>query len=262
MDYNKGASTYCHQYNRRLEAEKEDFNNVFLRDKLDNTDLSLKNAVVKPIKIKEAKVVIEKYEYLGGLAAFNKFAFGLFFDNLLSGVVVFGNEYSINLPFWEEKYEMNKDNTILLNRGVCTWWCPKNANSFLVSKAIELLPDNYKVITCTVDPLAKERGIIYQACNFNYVGSMRDSNPNIKNKSSRDRTGCIIDGKLYTSRSLRNKFGTMKKDIILEIHPNAEFIKVKSKHRYFYFRGSKSDKRFFKNKIKNLIKPYPKDYIE
>lgn len=262
MNYNIGAETCCHQYTRRLEMEQEDISNPELMDKINSTDFSFSNAKVVPIDIKVAKGIIEKYEYLGGLAAVNKYAFGLYFGDFLSGVVIFGQEYSINLPFWQERYSMNKDNTLLLNRGVCTWWCPINSNSFLVSKAIGLLPEQYKVITCTVDPLAKERGIIYQACNFHYVGSMRDSNPNIRNKKgSRDRSACIINGKLYTSRSMRSKFGTMKKAVILEQYPDAQFIKVKSKHRYFYFRGTKSDKRFFKNKIKHLIKSYPKDYI-
>lgn len=28
LNYNKGAENYCHQYNRRLEAKKEDESNI------------------------------------------------------------------------------------------------------------------------------------------------------------------------------------------------------------------------------------------
>ncbi|MDC7251011.1 MAG: hypothetical protein PQJ49_13945 [Sphaerochaetaceae bacterium] len=262
MDYNKVQTEHCFQYQRRLDMALVEAHDDELLAKIDATDFSFYKAVVKPIEIKEAKAIIERYEYLGNIAAFNKFAFGLFFGDLLSGVVIFGSEYSINLPFWQEKYGMNKDNTLLLNRGVCTWWCPKNANSFLVSNAIKQLPEQYKVITCTVDPMAKEKGTIYQACNFHYLGSMRDSNPNLKTSGKRDRTACIIDGKLLSSRAMRNKFGTMKKAVILEQYPDAEFIKVRSKHRYVFFRGSHKERKTFKNNFKDLIKPYPKTYIE
>lgn len=262
MDYNTVQSEHCFQYQRRLEMETEDRGNLDFAKLIDSLDKSLKNAKVLPIEIKEAKAMIERYEYLGGIAAFNKFAFGLFLDGVLSGVVIFGSEYSINLPFWQEKYGMDKNNTLLLNRGVCTWWCPKNANSFLVANAIKQLPEQYKVITCTVDPMAKEKGTIYQACNFYYLGSMRDSNPNLKTSGKRDRTACIIDGKLYSSRAMRNKFGTMKKAVILEAHPDAEFIKVRSKHRYVFFRGTHKEKKTFKSKFASLIKPYPKTYIK
>lgn len=243
--------------------EKQDNDDQELMQKLSNVELDLKKAVVKQIPIKIAKALIQKYEYLGSIAAFNKYAFGLYFGDLLSGVVIFGNEYSINLPFWQEKYNMNKDNTLLLNRGVCTWWCPKNSNSFLITQAIKQLPEQYKVITCTVDPMAKEKGTIYQACNFYYLGSMRDSNPNLTHKKGkRDRTACIINGKIHTSRALRQRFGTMKMGVILEQFPDAKFIKVKSKHRYVFFRGSKVDKKLFKKRFDSLIKPHPKKYIE
>lgn len=262
MNYNTTTDGSCHQYQRREETEILDRSDKEFMEQLAKVNISMDNAVIKPITIKEAKPLIEKYEYLGTIAAFNKFAFGLFFDDLLSGVVIFGSEYSINLPFWQEKYSMDKDNTLLLNRGVCTWWCPKNANSFLVSGAIKMLPEQYKVITCTVDPMAKEKGTIYQACNFKYLGSMRDSNPNLKHKKGkRDRTGCIINGKLLTSRSMRQKFGTMRKALILERFPNAQFIKVRSKHRYITFRGSRKERKFFNSKFEHMYKPYPKTYI-
>lgn len=263
MDYNNIQADHCFQYQRRIETELEDQDNTELLDLIDKTDFSFYKATVRPIPIAEAKKIIERYEYLGTIAAINKYAFGLYFGELLSGVVIFGHEYSINLPFWQEKYGMDKDNTLLLSRGVCTWWCPKNANSFLVSNAIKQLSHQYKVITCTVDPMAKEKGTIYQACNFHYLGSMRDGNPNIKAKSGkRDRTACIIDGKLMSSRSMRNKFGTMKKAVILEKFPDAQFIKVRSKHRYVFFRGSHKERRTFKSKFESLIQPYPKTYIE
>jgi hypothetical protein len=146
---------------------------------------------------------------------------------------------------------------LLLSRGVCLHWTPKNTGSKLIMSSIKLLPEKYEVITCTTDHLAGEVGTIYQACNFYYVGSMRDSNPNVKSKD-KDRFGVIIDGKLYGSRGIRAKYGTQKKEVILKHHPNAKFVTQKSKHRYFYFRGSKVTKKKHFNAIKHIIKPYIK----
>ena len=43
---------------------------------------------------------------------------------------------------------------------------------------MKMLPEEYKVVTATVDEHAGEIGTIYQACNFHYIGSMRENNPN------------------------------------------------------------------------------------
>ncbi len=235
------------QYDIRVRTAKEELENPYWT----NADLTLKNAIVKPITMSLAKTIIEKYEWLGCMPAVNKYAFGIFFGELCGGVVVFGPEYSENLGVWDKYGYTGK--MLLLSRGVCLHWTPKNTNSKLIMGAIKLLPPQYEVITCTTDHLAGEVGTIYQACNFHYVGSMRDSNPKNKNK---ERFGVIIDGKLYGSRAMRSKIGSQRKDEILKRYPNAKFVKQKSKHRYFYFVGKR--KHVLYTNIKHLIKPYPK----
>ena len=180
--------------------------------------------------------------------------YGLFFPSLLAdgrellgGVTVFSQEYAENQGVWDKYGYTGK--IILLARGVNLHFCPKNANSHLIMESIKLLPEKYKVVTCTVDNLAGEVGTIYQACNFDYVGVMR---------KGKDRTGYIIDGKLYGSRAIRQKYGTQKQDVIKQLIPNVKIVKQKSKARYFYFRGDKRTKKKLKSTILNLIKPYPK----
>ena len=116
-------------------------------------------------------------------------------------------------------------------------------------EAIRQLPPQYEVVTCTVDALAGEVGTIYQSSNFLYVGVMRNH---------KERTGCIIGGKLYGTRTLRQMFGTQDKQKILALHPEAKFVKQKSKGRYFYFRGNKKTRRKHTDAIRDLLKPYPK----
>lgn len=199
--------------------------------------------------MKQAKEIIEKYEWLGCMPAVNKYAFGIFFGDLCGGVVVFGPEYSENLGVWDKYGFTGK--MLLLSRGVCLHWTPKNTNSKLIMGAIKFLSPKYEVITCTTDHLAGEVGTIYQACNFHYVGAMRENG-----KGSKERLGVIIDGKLYGSRAIRSKVGSQKKEAILKLYPTAKFIKQKSKHRYFLFVGKNKHKH--QKSIEHLIKPYPK----
>lgn len=246
----------AHQYNRRLEKQIEEKDFPYW----EGYDLDLQNAEVRPVELSLAKEIIEEYEYLGCIAAVNWYQYGVFFKHresnkdICGGVVIFGQEYAENRGVWDKFGFTGK--IILLNRGVCLHWTPKNTNSFLIMEAIKQLPQKYEVITCTIDPDAGEIGTIYQACNFHYVGAMR------KNKV---RVNVIINGKKYGSRSVRQTYGTMAKNKLeplvkakLGEDATVEFVNVHAKHRYFYFRGSKLTKRNHRNAIKDLIKPYPK----
>jgi len=218
-------------------------------------DKDLKKAIVRETDLASAKIMIEEYEWLGCMPAVNFLAYGIYFDNYCGGVVVFGQEYTENLGVWD-KYDFT-DKIILLSRGVCLHWTPKNTNSKLIMSAIKMLPEKYKIVTATTDHLAGEIGTIYQACNFHYVGSMRESNPNVKS-GKLDREGWLINGKLLGSRNIRSKIGSQKMEDILKIYPNAKKVKQNSKHRYFYFRGTKKEIKYYKSNISELIKPYPK----
>lgn len=216
-------------------------------------ELSIPKSVVREITFVEAKQIIEKYEWLGCMPVCVKHCYGLFFpskegdDWLLGGVTVFSGEYAENRGVWDKYGYTGK--IILLARGVNLHFCPKNSNSHLIMESIKLLPEKYKVITCTVDNLAGEVGTIYQACNFDYVGVMR---------KGKDRTGYIINGKLYGSRAIRQKYGTTKQNVIRQLVPDVKIIKQKSKGRYFYFRGNKREVRDLRKPIKHLIQEYPK----
>jgi len=219
-----------------------------------NTDI--KNAIVKPIERSLAKKIVEEYEWLGCMPAFSKYYFGIFYDGVCAGVTVFGKDYIENLGHWDKYHYTGR--MLLLSRGVCVHWAHPHSGSKLIMESIKQLPKEYDVVTATIDQAAGEIGTIYQACNFTYIGSMRESNPNIKNKNPRDRFGVRINGKIYGARAMRNKIGSQKKEEILKYYPDAEFVPQYNKHRYFYFLGSKKNKKFLKKQIEHLIKPYPK----
>jgi hypothetical protein len=222
----------------------------------ENINTDLKKAEVRKISLLSAKNMVEEYEWLGCMPAITWYCYGIYFEGHCGGVVVFSPEYIENLGRWDKYHYTGK--IILLSRGVCLHWTPINTNSKLIMTAIKMLPKKYKVITATTDHLAGEIGTIYQACNFYYVGSMRDANPNIPNSKNGDRDGWLIDGKLYGSRSLRMKYGDTKMETLLKHHKEVKKVKQNSKHRYFIFTGTKHEQKYYKKQIEHLIKPYPK----
>jgi hypothetical protein len=221
-----------------------------------NINRDISNAVVKPVDMQTATKMVEEYEWLGTMSPFSLFLFGIFYDGVCAGVTVFRKDYIENLGHWD-KYNYT-GRMLLLSRGVCVHWAHPHSGSKLIMESIKMLPPEYDVITCTTDQAAGEIGTIYQACNFDYVGSMRESNDNIKTRKPKDRFGVKIDGKIYGARAMRQKLGSQRKDVILLAFPDAEFVPQYNKHRYFYFRGSKSNRKFLRKSIQHIIKPYPK----
>jgi hypothetical protein len=232
----------------------------------ESIDRDIKKAIVRPVRIETARSLVEEYEWLGCMPAVVWYCFGIFFEDACGGVVCFGPEYSENLgkqareqgrkcADWSKYGYEGK--MILLSRGVCLHWAHPHSGSKLISEAIKMLPPQYKVVTATVDDLAGEIGTIYQACNFVYVGSMRDSNPSVSSRKG-DRDAWLINGKLYGTRAIRQKIGSVRQDDIKRYFPNAQRVRQNSKGRYFYFRGTKQEKAQDIDAIKHLIKPYPK----
>lgn len=251
MKYKIGMAHQKKVRDLRAESDKQ---NLF-SDYWKNLDKSLEKAVVREVDYVTARNMIEQYEWLGCMPAITLHCYGIYFDNTLGGVVAFSPEYIENLGRWD-KYDYT-GKIILLSRGVCVHWTPINTNSKLVMSAIKLLPEKYKIVTATTDHLAGEIGTIYQACNFDYVGSMRDANPNVSSRDG-DREAFLVDGKLYGTRAMRQKFGTTSMNVIQKHYPQVKKVRQNSKHRYFLFRGTKKEKNYYRDKIKHLLKPYPK----
>ena len=161
-------------------------------------------------------------------------AFGLFSDNKMIGVITFGNppcptETMLWQPYF--LYELNRLAVIDgLERGVL---------SFFVSHALEMLPKPCTVISYS-DIDYGHHGYIYQATNWIYTGI----------GSVNQKRYLMQNG---TERHSRNKN-----------HINMRRVKeVKlstGKHRYFYFLGSKKDKKIMKEMLmkRYAIKKYPK----
>ena len=235
-------------------AEQSDEDGLF-GDYWAAADLDIGRAVVRPIDARTAATVIDRYEWMGRMPAIVVACFGIYFDGLLGGATVFAPEYAENLGVWDKYGYTGK--IILLARGACVHWAHPHAASKLTALAIRQLPRKYEIVTATVDALAGEVGTIYQACNFVYAGRMRADNPS-SSGSWPTREGYMIDGVLYTGRTMRHRFGTQDFATISAAHPGSERVEQEAKGRYFTFRGPSAVRRRHLAAIQHLIQPYPK----
>jgi hypothetical protein len=238
INYPENFNTSCYQYKTRF------LNYIKERDTIDFNpeEIDLKNSIIREITKKECSEVIEKYEWLGKMSGFSKYHFGIFFKikdkEYLGGVLAFQDDYTQNTGVWD-KYEF-KGKIILLSRGVCKWWTPKNCASYFISKTYDWFNRNteYRIFTATTDSSAGEEGIIYSALNWKGIEM---------NKKNKKRMSFFINGKEYSSRYIRKKYGTMKKGVLQELFPDIKFIVNPRKKRYFYFIGKEkkyNEKKF------------------
>lgn len=210
-------------------------------------EADISKAEVRRVSYATAREVIQQYEWLGRMPAVVSFCYGVYFADQLAGVVVYGPEYGENLGVWDKYGYTGK--IILLARGACVHWAHPHTASKLIRGSMRLLPERFEVVTATVDSGAGEVGTIYQACNFDYVGPMGSGH-----------RGCVVNGKLYTSRNMKDVFDTesIKKIQARFGVDNVKVIKEPAKGRYFAFRGGKIARKHNRAAIAHIVKPYPR----
>ena len=160
-----------------------------------------------------------------------QYAFGLFVDGKLVGVVTYGQPATPSIGKGLAGIE-NKKNVLELNRLVMLpEYNGQNYGSYMVAKSLKMLPSHTFVVSYA-DTAWGHVGYIYQATNFLYTGatkartdirSMSGGHPRHYNKGDLHR--------VYRS----------------------------SKHRYVYLCGDKREKRKMMKEMKWEILPtYPK----
>lgn len=161
----KKNHTVCHQYKKKMEWYEDDvltlpFNPAGLHAKdFQLSQESLSDELVR---------FIEKYEWLGTVGNTPKWCFTAKHCGILGGVVLINepNKYSHLLGSDTPVYEAQ------IQRGSTASWTPKNLGSRLIMFACRWMVNNTpkRAFVAFADPRAGERGIIYQACGFEYLG--------------------------------------------------------------------------------------------
>jgi hypothetical protein len=175
-------------------------------------------------------------------------------NNLTVGVCSFGRPAAHSLI----KNAINglyQNNFLELNRLITNDDLPKNATSFFVSKCLNMLPKP-NVIVSYADSSQNHNGYIYQATNWIYTGLSVKFNDYMVKGLEHLHSQTIMD--LVGRKDKNNSISKVQKLKLKYGENNVYMIERPQKHRYFYFLGTKNDKKnMFKN-LKYKIQPYPK----
>lgn len=229
-----------HQYDiKRAKQEGQTLPNIKLHD-----------SELFTISKQTAEAFIKEYEWLGYLGAF-RYLYGLYWGKHLGAVVCFANPPSLQAAksICGSEYA---DKVLLLSRGACAWWTPKNTASYAISKALENIVKvtDFRIIYAYADPRAGEIGQIYQALNWHYIGL------------SEKRTFHVPKGMYDTSKisfSTRHLPKEHKsKPRIESAGYEVEEFEYPRKMRYVTFLGDKRERKKYKDNLQWDILPYPK----
>lgn len=200
---------------------------------------------VERISFDECKEWILKKHYAHRIPSIS-YAFGLFENNILSGVCTFGTPPVNNQRIGVCGIEY-ADIVIELNRLVVDNKT-KNITSFFVSKCLKKI-DAPKIILSYADEAYGHHGYIYQALNFIYTGL------------TEKRTDWKIHGMEHLHNQTISDMARGKINRKEWIEKNVGKITIEDrsrKHRYIFFIGNKTQKKLFLKSLKYKIQPYPK----
>lgn len=168
------------------------------------------------------------------------YAYGLFKDNNLIGMVSYGSPPSPALCKGIAGEE-NKGLVIELNRLVLKN-NEKNQASILIGASFKLLP-RPKIIVSYADTEQEHIGVVYQATNFIYTGlSDKRKEWRLKGSNIHSKTVC----ETYSLEERKNNTDKF------------EQVDRPRKHRYIYFIGGKNEKKGLLKQLNYKIQDYPK----
>ena len=201
MDIERRQKEYskdtCWQYDIRVANMEQDMQDANITDGIKN-NLRTSDFNYKLVSDVEGRrgitEFIKRHEWLGTLSQYTTHWYGCYYNGILAGAILF------NMPnaFSKLLGEGTKDLERLISRGACISWSPKNLASNFLMYCIKDMANNtqYRLFTAYSDPVAKEIGSIYQACNFYYLGQKAGANAKYRNPHN---------GKLVSDRYFRQK---------------------------------------------------------
>jgi hypothetical protein len=204
--------------------------------------MDMENATVLPISYQDTKPWLLEKHYARRMPSIS-FAYGLFIDDKLEGVVTYGHPPSPSLckGVCGEQY---KGDVLELNRLVVNSTAPKNSSSFLVGRSLKMLPRD-SIIVSFADTAQGHVGYVYQATNWTYTG-LSAKRTDWKLKGYEHLHGVTVAD---MSRGQANRAEWMR-----ETYGEAFYLEDRPrKHRYVFFRNKKA-----RRCLKYPTPPYPK----
>ncbi len=204
-----------------------------------------KDIVLKPVPYLVGKDVFERHHYLHSISAGTLLLLGAFIGDRLLGAVQFsrGSTQAHRIVAGA-----NARDGITLARLWLSDELPSNSESRVLAISLRLLHrfTTVKFIVTYADPDAGHPGHVYQASNWLYLGQSWGDDPID-----------IGDGRLWSARSLSNRYGTSALSYLRRVCPKAERVKRIGKHKYVYFIDPA-----WTNRLLVPVLPYPKEHEE
>ena len=189
-----------------------------------------------PVSIADVSEWILRKHYSHKLPAVSM-AFAIYKKNHPVGICTFGSPANMNLN------DLGGFRTLELNRLVVEDGCKKNITSYFLGSILRQIQGPIIIISYA-DRNQGHIGYIYQATNWTYTGQSERAVVYEKN------------GTVLHSKTFFDMFGTNKKEKAGEL--GYKIIKTMPKHRYFYFIGTKTQKKQMAKSIPFKMQPYPK----
>ena len=195
---------HCYQYQKRLDTLEEDKINLGWSDE-DISKIKVEDFEYKFIDSKEGKQeateFIKRYEWLGTIGSFPTHWFEARYKGILGGVIIMGMPNAFSKLMGEDTKLIER----LIARGASASWTPKNLGSNFLMWCIKWMVNNtqYRLFTCYSDPTAREKGKIYQALNFFYLGQKSGTNVRCINPYNPDK---IITDRAFRARSFYRRY--------------------------------------------------------
>jgi len=231
----------------------------------------------------QCKEFIEHHEWLGNLSQYTTHWFACYYKDILAGVILFNVPNAFSKILGEDTPQLER----LISRGACISWSPKNLASAFLMWCIKWMVENtqYRLFTAYSDPIAKELGTIYQACNFYYMGRSSGTNKRYINPY----TGKLVSDRYFRQKTAYRKYagelgiewnkdwshktgmswdkmpdGIEEKLRAFSKHKqsSSQLLEFPSKHKYAYVLGqnkkeTKELRKLFEQRNKTY--PYPKN---
>lgn len=205
---------------------------------------------VQPIAADQTHDWLLRVHYSGRIPSIS-YAFGLFSDSVLRGVVTYGTPSSAPL---REGIAGKENAGIVLELNRLVFDSPvHNGPSMLVGRSLRMLPKP-SIVVSYADTSVGHVGYVYQACNFLYTGL------------SAKRTDWVVDGMDLHGQTIAD----MSRDVAGgERGCRAAFMREKfgdafslrdrpRKHRYVYVCGSKAHRDRIASQLLYRSEDYPK----
>ncbi len=195
---------------------------------------------VLPVKKSECYEWCLKKHYAHRIPGIITAQFGLYVDDMLSGICLFGISSNKNAGS-----AFSNIDTLELVRLVVDDSLKRNTLSQFVSRSLSLLCKPIAVVSYA-DPSSGHHGYIYQATNWIYTGESSPSTVYVKN------------GIEYHSRTISDVLGSRSREVVTSA--GYGIVIKPPKHRYYYLLGSKGQRKKMLSMLKKkyTILPYPK----